>query len=212
MTKAPTSPQDKSPFAEKLPAFIDALEVLYIRNNLSGRHKFREQWPHAANYVFGEILTQSDFEGGLDRDTRAEEEDLADDRRIALVTKIEEIKIKSVESGMLQLRYIESIIHELGRDIADDIFSDWVIEKIFPPTPPQEEIKPSPQDISGNFNTPKEIATPAAAPAPFRPDFRAPKKIFEHKRKKVPSYRELAAWAEKIFSKSITDAFNRKAA
>lgn len=217
MSKAPTSPQDRTPFSERFANLADSVETLYLRGNLSGRKQFRAAWPNAARFIFGETLMEYDARGGADRDARAREEDEAEDRRHAFAARLTQIREKSVEGGLLQLRYIESVIHEFGREIAQDIYASWVIEKIFPPPPsssaseePKEEVA-SPEEIAEDFNAPAPVPVkPAPVPARFSPDLAAKKRLVEVAPPgKGLSYRDVLAWAERLFSKRIAGAFNQ---
>ncbi|MGB0719506.1 MAG: hypothetical protein ACPGRX_03480, partial [Bdellovibrionales bacterium] len=84
---APMEPQsgENALTSEQYPAFCEALEVLYIKDNISGRLKFLEHWPAAAAYVFGDALIGFDTHGTQDRAARATLEGEAEDRRLDLL-------------------------------------------------------------------------------------------------------------------------------
>ena len=122
--------------SERFDAFKEALEVLYILANQSGRIQFAQSWPETAQYVFGEQLLAFDREGTKDMEQRAEFEAKAEDRRILLLEKLDGIEEKSVLDGALQIEYVQAMIHDLGRDIALHVYSPAIVERFMPSTPP----------------------------------------------------------------------------
>ncbi len=119
-------------FSNKTQDLMDALSILYIRYNASGRNIFREKWSDVAGHIFGEELTKYDIEGVNDFERRKELELEAGERRIALKTTIKEIVEKSVDKGMLQFDYVGQIIDEYGASISQYLYEGNIIERVRP--------------------------------------------------------------------------------
>ncbi|MCB1591256.1 MAG: hypothetical protein KDI90_02270 [Alphaproteobacteria bacterium] len=122
-------------FGEKLEEFKEALSVLYIVRNLSGRLKFAEKWPGAAEYIFGSDLIELDTRGPSSEeefDLRAELENKAEERRIEIKGVLGDLKEKSVDSGVLKFEYVGKMIERFGGKIARLFYSDTVIERVSP--------------------------------------------------------------------------------
>lgn len=115
--------------------FREALEVLFIADNISGRLKFAEAWPAAAPYVFGEELMNFDREGVQDRTRRAALELEAEERRLGLIETLEVLEEKSVVSGILQMEFVGNLIRLLGRECALYVYGGKVVDR-FAPAPP----------------------------------------------------------------------------
>lgn len=138
------SPQDISPavgggysdpraaFSPRIKEFKEAMSLLYIRNNASGRNKFRQKWPEVAKFIFGEVLIQMDNQGTQDRELRAKLENEAGLRRIALKTILAEYEDKSVKSGSLEFGYVGELLDKLGVDIAKLMYAENIIERVRP--------------------------------------------------------------------------------
>ncbi|MCB1783491.1 MAG: hypothetical protein KDI13_05795 [Alphaproteobacteria bacterium] len=122
----------KAAFSERFESFQDSLLLLYIKNNLSGRNKFREKWPHAANYVFGPELVNYDDHGVTDRNHRSNLEEEAENRRIDILNVIDEATLKSVKSGSLEFEYIGGVLDHFGPDISRLIYAENIIERVRP--------------------------------------------------------------------------------
>lgn len=125
----PARPEKESLYAERWKDFFDALERLYIRDNISGRLKFRKEWEHAAHHVFGPDLMEHDLEGTLDSERRRTLEDEAEERRLALVETLSTLEKSSAESGGLKISFVKDLIEELGRDIVSYIYAPKVLDK-----------------------------------------------------------------------------------
>lgn len=121
-------------FSDKLNDLSDALNVLYIINNASGRHKFRAKWPEVAEFLFDEQLTIFDVDGFDfdDRPRRGELEEEADFRRIDLKKVISEIVEKSVNAGSLQFDYVGGIVDKHGAKMSTYLYDRPVIERVRP--------------------------------------------------------------------------------
>ncbi len=119
-------------FGSQLDEITDALGILYIKNNASGRHKFLDKWPDIAQYIFGETLIKYDHEGTKDRAHRAELEEEADQRRVLLKDTIREMVDKSVDAGVLKFDYVGQVIDQFGPDLSPYLYSEAVIERVRP--------------------------------------------------------------------------------
>ncbi len=119
-------------FSDKTQSLLDALKVLYIRYNASGRNIFRNKWPEVAEYLFGEELIKYDYEGTNDHERRSELELAAGERRIELKATIAEIVEKSVDKGVLQFDYVGQIIDKYGASISRYLYAEDVIERVRP--------------------------------------------------------------------------------
>ena len=146
----------KAAFSEHLDALAHSLSLLFIRNNASGRNKFREKWPQVALYLFGAELISFDNEGTTDRERKAQLEQDAGLRRIDLKRTILEIQEKSVKSGMLELEYIGGIIDKFGPDLSVLLYAENVIERVRPGilagivTRKQQEVQSAEQSVLQN--------------------------------------------------------------
>jgi len=134
-------------FSDKLTELGDALGLLYITRNSSGRNKFREKWPEVSEYLFGLTLINYDINGCDDREQRTKLEEEANDRRIMLKTTISEIVDKSVEAGSLIFDYVGEVIDQYGAEMSIFLYAEDVIERVRPGLlatrgeKPKEEIK-----------------------------------------------------------------------
>lgn len=157
--------------SERLKDFVEALELLYIIGNISGRIKFAEKWPEAALYIFGAELIEFDREGAPDREYRAELEEEADLRRMVLLEIADTFEDKSVDKGVLQIEYVQGVLNQLGRPLALHFYANWLVDRFLPPPAPPEQTKPS------------RAAAPQARPVDPRPASPAvPKDSMDHVR------------------------------
>ena len=132
---SPTANPDHRLTSEKLDAFKEALEVLYLIANRSGRVHFAKNWPVAAGYLMGDVLLEYDREGAPSREECAELESAAEDRRIALLDILDTLEDKSVEEGALQTEYVQTLIEKFGRDMALLIYAPKIVDRFAPPPP-----------------------------------------------------------------------------
>lgn len=125
---------ERRAFGEKLDEFRDALNLLYIKKNQSGRLKFAEKWRAPAEYIFGADLLEIDTRGpSVDEyAVRLQLEEAAEDRRLQLKQTLGELKEKSVDSGVLQFEYVGKIIEQFGPEISRIFFADNIIERVSP--------------------------------------------------------------------------------
>lgn len=119
-------------FSPTMDELKDALSLLYIRANASGRNKFREKWPHVSLYLFGETLIQYDNDGTDKLDHRAELEEEADQRRILLKHTISELIDKSVDAGMINFEYVGKVIDTFGGELCRHLYAENVINRVRP--------------------------------------------------------------------------------
>lgn len=126
--------------SEKFMDFREALDVLFIRDNISGRIKFAAAWPEAALYVLSEELVTFDREGVRDRTRRAELEREAEIRRAELLEILEALEEKSVVSGILQMEFVGDLVRRLGRGFALYVYGRKIVDRFAPPPPEQEQL------------------------------------------------------------------------
>lgn len=125
----------KAAFSSSLDDLTAALSLLFIRNNASGRNKFREKWPQVALYLFGEDLIRYDNEGATEfehREHRTKLEEEAGLRRIDLKRTIAELEEKSVKSGALEFEYVGSVIDKYGAEISVLLYAENIVERVRP--------------------------------------------------------------------------------
>ncbi len=114
----------------------NALYVLEIHDNLEGRLKFSELWPAVSSYVFGEELLSFDYEGTPDKIRRAWLENEADGRRLEFIDLCNGLEENSLsDDGVLQMDYVRSTAQMFGRDVALRLYSEEIVDNIFPPPP-----------------------------------------------------------------------------
>ena len=119
-------------FGSQMQELADALSLLYIKNNGSGRNKFRDKWPDVALYIFGEVLIQYDNVGTEDLDHRAKLEEEAGQRRVLIKDTIAELVDKSVDAGLLQFEYVGQVIDNFGAGMSTYLYAEDVIERVRP--------------------------------------------------------------------------------
>lgn len=151
----PNNPENKLT-GDRYEALREALEILYIRGNASGRTGFTKEWPEVARHIFGEELIRFDTEGTADRERRGELEEEAEAKRLTLLEIVLNLQEKSVEKGALQKDYVAKLINELGEDIAALLYTEQVIERVRPssasiaeePQSVQEDVQPIPEELN----------------------------------------------------------------
>lgn len=119
-------------FSDKREDLLNALDMLYIYGNASGRNKFREKWPDVAAYIYGDTLIKYDNEGVEDIELRKKLEEEADSRRFFLKETIEDMVEKSVDSGVLQFDYVGKVVDVFGPILSTLLYSKTVIERVRP--------------------------------------------------------------------------------
>ena len=173
-------------FSENFQDFKDALESLYIRDNLSGRNHFRTTWPDVAEFLFGADLVAYDTHGVKDKEHRAELEQAAEDRQKALLKIIAGIEELSVQGGAISREYIEEAMKSMTREVALCIYKEDLVDKFHAPP-----VKESGFNLAGKKNI-------------IQVDFKEPKSI---------SYDDLVAQAlaEEPSFPPMRDCFNQVA-
>ena len=171
---APESTSENKLISDRHKAFVDALEILYIKTNISGRLKFAADWPDASTHIFGEELSRADREGFKDKSRRAALEQEAEDRRIKFLKLCQDIERKSAAGGVLNADYVKDTINALGRNASLYLYSAWIVDKFMPaPATPQPEIKtpppkatadPAPIQETHSFAMPEAPQAPAPLP------------------------------------------------
>ncbi len=147
----------------------EALDVLYIPSNHSGRVHFMQAYPAAAAHIFGAELIVHDVEGGQDKEHLAVLEAEAEERQFELRDVAKSLKSKSASGGVLDKDYVDSVITTAGRDLALLLYAPRYVDAVFPPEkdlevalmpeaapPPQPVIVDTPED---GFEIPTEPIT-----------------------------------------------------
>jgi hypothetical protein len=132
---------EKALTAERYPELLEAVESLYIKNNISGRNLFTSAWPEAAQFVFGEELSRFDRIGTHDKERRAVLEHEAEGRRLEMYDTLKNIEARSVVAGILQADYVQDHVVKLGRKLALDVYARWIVDRFIEP-PPEERTVP----------------------------------------------------------------------
>ncbi|MEZ5814506.1 MAG: hypothetical protein R3E13_07315 [Alphaproteobacteria bacterium] len=120
--------------SDQFEEFKEALEVLYVSGNLSGRVKFAQSWAAPASYLLGDELIRQDMEGTQDKERRAELEEQAEERRLALLEFMDGVERNSVHEGTLQIDYVRGAIEKMGRPISLLIYGQKIVDRFAPPT------------------------------------------------------------------------------
>jgi hypothetical protein len=132
--KTMTSPEPEYNLtSDRYDALIEALELLYIRGNMSGRQQFLKEWPEVGERIFGPTLIDFDTHGGFTREAREAEEIAAEDRRVAFLDMAEKLEERSADKGVLQVEYVNGLIKDLGRDLALILYAPRIVDRIIPP-------------------------------------------------------------------------------
>jgi hypothetical protein len=137
-----------SPFSDKLPELLDALECLYIRGNTSGRRMFCQSWPHIVPYLFEDQLMIFDAEGVTvekDREHRRELEKMAEGKRDGLIEFLGGLAEKSVDDGMLQVEFVREIMMRYRRGMLLYLYAEHIVNKFVPPDPEPQASDVPPQ-------------------------------------------------------------------
>lgn len=153
---------ERSLTSERYAELLEAVESLYIKNNISGRNQFTSAWPEAALHIFGDELSLFDREGTTDKERRAVLESEADDRRILMFDMLATIEKASVVAGVLQAEYVQGVIYKMGRKLALDVYARWIVDRFIAP-PPEEMPVPEVESIKIG-----DLVVEARAPLPPR--------------------------------------------
>lgn len=165
MTEIPAPQPEQKLTSDHFDSLSAALELLYIKSNLSGRNQFTRQWPVVASYLFGEELIGFDRDGAVDKSRRAVLENEAEERRLGLMSLLEELEEKSVDKGALQIEYVRGVIADLGRELALFFYAQRIVDKISPPPAAVQEMAPPPpvQEAPEIIPPPVIIEEPSSA-------------------------------------------------
>ena len=149
----------------------EALEVLYIIANLSGRIHFAKSWESVAGYIFGDELMQYDQQGAEDRERRAELEQSAEQRRIDFLEVMDTLEDKSADKGALQIEYVQSLVQKYGRDVSLLLYSQKIVDRFAPPpaapSPPPAEDATAVEELAKQSD--QQEPTPVKETAPVQP-------------------------------------------
>jgi len=148
-TQPDNSDQENKLTSAQFDEFKEALEVLYVIANISARIQFAKNWPAAAEFVLGKDLIHYDIEGASpeDKEDRAQLEQEAEGKRIALLEFMDTLEAKSVEKGALQIEYVKEAMTKLGRPLSLLIYGEKLVDRFVPPSP--EELKAAAAEAEG---------------------------------------------------------------
>lgn len=133
---APSDGEDNALFSDSFDAVRDAVERLYIRNNLSGRLLFMKNWPHVARSIFSEELRHFDDVGAVtdgEKERRAQLEDEAEERRDSFAFTFEIIDRELMKDGSVQLDVLEGIMQRYDREMCLLLFTPRFVDRYHPP-------------------------------------------------------------------------------
>ena len=140
--------------SDRIKAFEEALSVLYIHRNGSGRLKFVQEWPDAAPYILGEQLIGFDRTGTLDKELRMRLEVEAEARRFDLLQIVETIEDQSAERGVLKTEYVQDVLSRVGRQIGLLLYSTRIVNRFIPPDPSEQApVQAAPAAVSEAMTT-----------------------------------------------------------
>jgi hypothetical protein len=144
--------------SERIKGFQDALEILYIKGNVSGRLHFAHEWPAPAQYIFGDELQGMDAEGTRDKPRRAALEQEAESRRIALLDTVMTLETKSAERGIMNMEYVRDTITNYGRATSLLLYASKIVDRFLPPPEGGDVTEQRPQH-SGAYVVPEPEIT-----------------------------------------------------
>lgn len=173
--------------SERFDELKEALEVLYILGNLSGRTQFLKNWPDVAQRIFSAELIRFDTEGTQELERRAELEQEAENARLELLETLDALEDKSADNGVLQLEYVKDLVEGFGREMALMVYSTVIVDRFIPPpAPPPEELS---EEMSVGEN--EDAAVPEeASSVPVDPSSQTPEVPSISTSTKVSSYAE----------------------
>ncbi len=162
---------EKKLTSERYPELLEAIELLYIKNNMSARIRLIQEWPDVARRILGDELIRYDMDGADDLDRRAVLEDEAEERRLALYETVKNLEDESVKKGVLQLDYVEGLVKEMGREFSSFLYAPHIVDKFLGAAPkvetPEPEAKPAPpaaQNVDEIVPVSVEASMPDVAP------------------------------------------------
>lgn len=161
-----TPEPEKRLTSDRYPELLEAVDALYIKNNISGRNIFTSAWPTAALHIFGDELSRFDREGVPDRERRAVLEGEAEDRRLVMLDMLVTLEANSVVAGVLQADYVQGVVQKMGRKLALDVYARWVVDRFIAP-PPEEMPVPEVESVKiGDLVVEARTAAPPRRPPP----------------------------------------------
>ncbi len=166
------SDEVKKVLSDQYEEIKEEVEILYIPENISGRIHFMKNQPLLAPLILGEALMACDTQGTDDLEARRALEKEAGARQEKFSETLEHLEARSVEKGILQTEYVESLVKELGRDIALMLFSVTMVDRFLPlPSELPSDDLPEGQESDEPLVQPEEqeaneaVETPAELPS-----------------------------------------------
>ena len=148
----------------------EALKALYIKGNQSGRIHFLKAWPDIAEFLMHEDLIAFDTRG-VDHDKREYRDQIeaeAENKRLSLLALFDELEENSVQSGALNVEYVEKVVQALGRKIALYVCSEKIVSRFIPPSPEEIEAnKENSEDTEAKTANELQAAQPLDDVAPL---------------------------------------------
>ena len=148
----------------------EALKALYIKGNQSGRIHFLKAWPDIAEFLMHEDLIAFDTRG-VDHDKREYRDQIeaeAENKRLSLLALFDELEENSVQSGALDVEYVEKVVQALGRKIALYVYSEKIVSRFIPPSPEEIEAnKENSEDSEAKTANEMQAAQPLDDVAPL---------------------------------------------
>ncbi|MCB1532848.1 MAG: hypothetical protein KDJ35_08260 [Alphaproteobacteria bacterium] len=137
-------PQEQALTAERYGELLSAVELLYIKGNMSARIKFFQDWPAPGRYILGEELIGFDTDGTDDFERKAALEEEAEERRYEFYDELKTLSEKSIQNGVLNLEYVSGLMQRWGREISELVFTPRHVERVFGSAPRSETSQPAP--------------------------------------------------------------------
>jgi hypothetical protein len=120
--------EDDNLFAERCADFIEAVECLYVFDNISARNRFRQDWPHAAEHIFSPELNTLDLSGELEgEDDKTLLETHAEIARGLFLEELDIVKNALDTKDPVTSDQISELLNVLGTEAGAYIFSPIVL-------------------------------------------------------------------------------------
>ena len=159
--------QENQLLAENFDEYKEALEVLYVIANQSGRILFAKNWPETAAVILGEELIRFDTDGADDLERRAALEGEGDQHRVEMLGVLHNVEDRCVVEGVLQLEYVQGLVTGWGRDISLNVFSSSIVDRfIAPPPAPVAEVSAEEVEVETGELAPEHPAGPIQTDVP----------------------------------------------
>lgn len=140
--------EEDSLFSDQCADFIEAVECLYVFDNISARNKFRQDWPHAAEHIFSPELNTYDLSGEIEgEEDKNRLETHAEIARGLMIEELETVKGAIEANDVVTSDQISALLGVFGIEAGRYIFAPVVIERFQSAHSPQSaptEAEPQP--------------------------------------------------------------------